>query len=141
MDAVDLQNDIFHIYGWSETNNMKFNKFELLCFGKNRDLKKATLYVSPESELIEEKQTVRDLGVKLSADTTFKDHVSNIIASAKRMPSWLLRTFATRERIPMLTLYKSLVRPLLQYSSPLWSPIAKGDIQRLEARNTTLFHS
>ena len=32
----------------------------------------------------------------------------------------------------MLTLYKSLIRPLLEYSSPLWSPIAKGDIQRLE---------
>ena len=134
MDAVDLQNDIFHIYGWSETNNMKFNslKFELLRFGKNRDLKKATSYVSPESELIEEKQSVRDLGVELSADTTFKDHISNIIASAKRMSSWVLRTFTTRERIPMLTLYKSLIRPLLEYSSPLWSPIAKGDIQRLE---------
>ena len=115
-------------------NNMKFNslKFELLRFGKNRDLKNSTSYVSPESELIEEKQTVRDLGVELSADTTFidVDHISTIIgiASAKRMSLWVLRTFITRERFPMLTLYKSLARPLLEYLSPLCSPIAKETI-------------
>ena len=32
----------------------------------------------------------------------------------------------------MMTLFKTLVRPLLEYSSPLWSPTAKGDIQKLE---------
>ena len=32
----------------------------------------------------------------------------------------------------MLTLYKSLVRPILEYCSALWAPISKGEIQRLE---------
>ena len=32
----------------------------------------------------------------------------------------------------MMTLYKSLVRPILEYASVLWSPTAKGDIQRIE---------
>ncbi len=134
MDAVDLQNDLFQIYGWSEQNNMKFNslKFEALRYGRNKELKELTSYVSPEWQVIEEKTCVRDLGVLMSTDTTFKEHINKIISSAKRMSAWVLRTFTTRERTPMLTLYKSLVRPLLEYLSALWSPILKGDIQRLE---------
>ena len=97
-----------------------------------KGLKESTAYVSPEWQVIEEKKTVRDLGVALSSDTSFKDHVNNIISSAKNMSAWVLRTFNTREKTPMLTLYKILVRPILEYSSALWSPILKGDIQRLE---------
>ena len=37
LDAFDLQNDLFRIYGWSQENNMCFNsiKFELLRYGRN----------------------------------------------------------------------------------------------------------
>ena len=48
------------------------------------------------------------------------------------MASWILRTFQARDPTTMLTLYKSLVRPILEYSSVLWTPIKKGEIQRLE---------
>ena len=32
----------------------------------------------------------------------------------------------------MLTLYKSLVRPILEYFSPVWSPFLRKDIDKLE---------
>ena len=38
----------------------------------------------------------------------------------------------TREVIPMLTLWKSLVQCKLDYCSQLWSPARKGDIQAIE---------
>ena len=68
----------------------------------------------------------------MSADNTFKVHIANIAESAKKMASWVLRTFETRERTPMMTLYKTLVRPLLEYSSPLWTPTSKEEIKKLE---------
>ena len=51
------------------------------------------------------------------------------------MASWILRTFQARDPttiLTILTLYKSLVRPILEYSSVLWTPIQKGEIQILE---------
>ena len=33
----------------------------------------------------------------------------------------------------MMTLYKSLVRPILEYCCPLWSPIKKAEIKKLES--------
>ena len=48
------------------------------------------------------------------------------------MTSWILRTFKTRDSLPMLTLWKSLVIPILEYCSVLWSPSTVGNIQRLE---------
>ena len=134
MDASNLQNDLFQIYHWSNMNNMKFNslKFELLRYGKDKDLKENTSYVTPDWDVIEQKETVKDLGVSMSADNTFKVHIANIAESAKKMASWVLRTFETRERTPMMTLYKTLVRPLLEYSSPLWTPTSKEEIKKLE---------
>ena len=53
--------------------------------------------------------------------------------SAKRMSAWVFRTFKTREKLPpLITLYKSLIQPLVEYASALWSPIDKGSIEALE---------
>ena len=68
----------------------------------------------------------------MSSNCTFRVHINNIVESAKKMSSWILRTFRTRDPTTMLTLYKTLVRPILEYSSVLWAPLAKGEIQRLE---------
>jgi len=134
LDAADLQNDLFRIYQWSENNNMQFNavKFELIRYGKNTKLKESTSYVAPNWDLLKEKEHVKDLGITMSNDCSFKVHINNTIESAKRISLWILRTFRTREITPMLTLYKSLVRPILEYCSALWAPVSKGEIQRLE---------
>ena len=46
--------------------------------------------------------------------------------------SWILRTFKSRSTDLMLTTWKSLVLPILDYCSQLWCPSKKGDIQLLE---------
>ena len=48
------------------------------------------------------------------------------------MAGWVLGVFRDRSARTMLTLLKTLVRPKLEYCSPLWSPCTPGDIQRLE---------
>ena len=52
--------------------------------------------------------------------------------SAKTRASWALRTFKCRSPTAMLTLWKSLILPKLEYCSQLWCPVKKGAILQLE---------
>ena len=68
----------------------------------------------------------------MSADCSFKQHIDNMCQSAKNMCSWILRTFQSRSPDVMLTLWKSMVLPILDYCSQLWSPTKVGEIQQIE---------
>ena len=48
--------------------------------------------------------------------------VDEVVSSARAMSGWALRTFKTRERFPMITVWNTIIRPSLDYCSPLWSP-------------------
>ena len=133
-DVANIQDDLQTIYDWTEISNMTFNetKFELLRYGTNDLLKVNTEYISPSGKVIDAKQEVKDLGIHMTDDASFDYHITQIAEKAKHMTSWILRTFKTRESLPMLTLWKSLVIPILEYCSVLWSPSTVGNIQRLE---------
>ena len=132
-DTEALQEDLTTVYNWASVNNMKFNdiKFELLRYGTNNNIKQSTSYTSSNDNEIPEKQKVRDLGVVMTNDGKFKTHINETIQNAKKISSWILRTFKSCSPTPMLTLWKSLVLPKLEYCSQLWSPWQK-DIQNLE---------
>lgn len=92
----------------------------------------AHVYTAQDETSIATKEHVRDLGVTLSSDGTFSMHIINVTKKARGQVGWILRTFKTRDSLSMLTLYKSLVLPLLEYCCQLWSPWKVGDKQLLE---------
>lgn len=50
---------------------------------------------------------------------------------------WILRAFHTRRESPMLTLYRSLVIPLLEYCCQLWHPWRPHEAKALEGVQRT----
>ena len=68
----------------------------------------------------------------MSNDCSFQQHISNICVSARNMCAWILRTFQSRSQELMLTTWTSLVLPILDYCSQLWSPSKVGQIQEIE---------
>ena len=57
---------------------MKFNgsKFEVIRYGNNSEIKESTVYFTPNlAEVVDEKDSLRDLRVKLSSNIKFPDHV------------------------------------------------------------------
>ena len=78
------------------------------------------------------KDSVKDLGVTMGAEASFRKHIKSVVETANSQCGWILRTFRTRAITPMLTLWKSMVLCKLDYCSQLWCPSEKGDIQLLE---------
>ena len=114
-DCSALQSDLNLIYSWAEEVNMKFNseKFECLRYFSNQDNAPNFQYLAPDGKPIEVKTNLRDLGVQLSSDLSFKIHIENTATAASKLVGWGLRTFWGRGRAVMLTLLKTIVQPKL----------------------------
>ena len=133
-DCEALQEDLDRVYSWADNVGMIFNasKFELLRFWLDRDEAPDILYMSPDGGPIEEKESLRDLGVTISTDLTFSAQIDKVVQAGSCMAGWALRTFRGRGRLLMLTILRSLIQPRLDYCSQLWSPRDQGSINRLE---------
>lgn len=142
-DIERLQTDLNTVFQWARENNMQFNedKFQLMRYGENQEIKENTTYTTESAMQISRKIDVTDLGVIMSENMSFKVHNQAKAAAAKKLSGWILRTFKTREAGPMLTLFKSLVIPRLEYCSALTSPAMAGDINDLESvQRSFTFH-
>ena len=133
-DINVLQSELHIVYSWAGMNNLQFNntKFELIQYGKDQNLKSEANYLTVSNQCITKKDIITDLGVLMSDDATFKPHVTDVVNSAKKLVSWIYRSFKTRSATAMLTLWKSMILPKLEYCSQLWSPFSKGEIMKLE---------
>ncbi|KAG0722155.1 hypothetical protein GWK47_045036 [Chionoecetes opilio] len=110
---------------------MSFNeeKFEMLRHGQNHYIKEATKLYTEGGQEISIQPHVKCLGVHISEDCSFHHHIAETVRKAIGMAGWVLRTFTTRETLTMLTLWKTLIQPLLDYCSQLCSPHKRVDIQ------------
>ena len=134
-DVENLQCELNKLDSWAKNNNMEFNKkkFQVLRYGANEDLKNETSYFSGNfEEIIERYETIRDLGVELSDDGAFDDHLEKVCKKARQKSGWLFRTFYSRKTLFLRQMFKSLVQPHLDYCSQLWSPMEGPQMEKME---------
>ena len=74
----------------------------------------------------------RDLGVIITNDLKVEAQCSAACVKANRMLGLIKRTLVNRSPRILTTLYKSLVRPHLEYSTAAWSPHYVKDREMLE---------
>ena len=118
VDCSQLQSDLQSLYCWADSVNMTFNssKFEWVRY-EGSGPGQAFKYQSPDHLDIELKDNLRDLGVRLSSDLTFHLHIEKVVTTASQMVGWGMRTFRSRNSYLLLTMFKSLVQPHLDYCS------------------------
>ena len=74
----------------------------------------------------------KDLGVQMSYDLKWTSHITGAVKKANRMVGLIKHTFTYMNKEMFLVLYKTLVRPLLEYCPQVWSPYLNKDINILE---------
>ena len=134
-DCSTLQADLRVIYDWASRVNMHFNgdKFECLRLWPNPSLAPDFDYVGPDGATIEVKDSLKDLGIYLSSDLSFKLQVEKVVTSASKLAGWGLRTFRRRGSATMRSIWRSLVQPKLDYCSQFWSPGDQDSINKIES--------
>ena len=77
--------------------------------------------------------SVKYLGLQIRSDLSWSTHVANLCIRARRLIGLLYRWFGKHaDPATLLQLYKSFIRPHLEYCSIVWSPYLLGDIESLE---------
>ena len=141
-DVAKLQKDLNHVVQWSSDNNMALHqdKFEYMShsYGDAKLLKHLPFnsefyqYTTPNGTTMSPKDVIRDLGVHVSSDLSWGPQINNITDGGRKMCSWILSAFETRDELTLMTLYKSLVRSKLEFCCPLWHTNKTEDIVKLE---------
>ena len=75
--------------------------------------------------------SVKDLGITISHDLSWTSHVVEVVNKANKVLGLIKRTIGSADKNVFSTLYKSLVRPILEYASPVWGPFLVKDVVHL----------
>ena len=71
----------------------------------------------------------RDLGVIIQNDLKCTQKCINVVNTANKVLGMIRRSFMCKDREIILQLYKSLVRPHLEYCVQAWRPHLQKDIE------------
>ena len=91
--------------------------------------------------MLAESEFEKDLGIHVDNKLNFKEHVQRTTAKANRIVGVIRRTFDFLSEQIFVLLFKSLVRPILEYGNAAWQPCQKSlcqDIENVQRRATKL---
>lgn len=122
-DCLALQNDIDALLVWCDDNGMRVNsgKCKIISFTRNSTLRLHQYTIG--TTLLERVQSICDLGVTIDSKLRFNKHISTITAKAWSVLGFIRRHASEFTDIYALkTLFCALVRSILEYAAPVWTP-------------------
>ena len=135
-DYNGLQTDIDAIQDCISTNYLTMNPHKckyLICSRKIHP------HLPPSGLLLggvtlDQVESYRYLGVLVSSRLTWSDHIEHICAKARKLVGMLYRQFYSwADSNTLLLIYRTCIRPHLEYACQLWDPFLNKGMQSLEA--------
>ena len=138
-DISVIQEDINKILNWSKIWQLPLNADKCKCIHYGKHNPNHTYHIG-NCELAND-DTEKDVGVIFDMTLNFRIHIRKMIAKANSRIGMIKRSFSKLKIPGFKLLYKSLVRPILEYCSSIWYPLFKGDaldIEKVQRRATKL---
>jgi ribonucleases P/MRP protein subunit RPP40 len=129
-EAKVLKKDLERLYKWSEDWNMLFNvdKCGVMHVGK----KNGEFEYEMGGRKLRTTEEEKDLGVKIHKSLKPSKQCIEAATKANKILGFIRRTVISRDKNIILNLYKTLVRPHLEYCAQAWSPYLQKDKEVLE---------
>jgi len=133
-DSWDIQEDLTRLREWSNKWLLDFNieKCKVMHLGHKLP---TSYYISSKDGTVSKLAEVdeeKDLGVILTNDLKPGRQCREAAQKAMNVLRTIKRHFTRLDKAAFLILYKSYVRPLIEYSIQTWSPSLRKDINCLE---------
>ena len=121
---LSLQNDVNLLSNWSDTWQLGFNADKCKVMHLSNKNPKVSYSIPSKNEhvTITEVEEEKDLGVIFDTDMKFDRHINNVVSRANRILMIIRRTFKYLDEKTFVSLYKSMVRPILEYANSVWHP-------------------
>lgn len=141
--VVLLQRNITNAEGWADVWRMFFHnkKCHHMHIGNQDTAAKYEMTQGEEKIEIERVKSEKDLGVIMDNKLNFREHITKKVNIANRNLGIIFRTFTFLDKDMFLNLYKSIVRPHIEYATQVWSPMYKKDkilLENVQRRATRL---
>ena len=135
LDFFLLQLDVDAICNWISLNYLTLNirKCCYMIFTRKRFTTLPTTPLMVNNLALAKVDSFKYLGVNLSANLSWSEHVNCIAMKTRRLVGLLYRRFyCYLDSHVMVKLYITFIRPHLEYACTVWSSYLQKDIQALE---------
>ena len=122
-DRKILQNDIDRMVEWSNTWMLKFHpdKCKVMKLGSKINKDQMVNYKMGAQDL-DFSDMEKDLGVHIDNKLSFESHINTVVNKANRTMAIVRKTYDYMDATTFGLIFKGLVRPILEYAAPVWSP-------------------
>ncbi|BES94119.1 Retrotransposon protein [Nesidiocoris tenuis] len=132
-DAALLQNSLDKLLAWCGVNSFFLNRSKCFVISFLKTQNPISFPYILDGEALQRKDQARDLGVLFDSRLLFPDHVGMVAGRAMRALGFLKRCTREFTNVAAIThLYLTMVRPIMEYASVVWSPYYEVHKQELE---------
>jgi len=85
-----------------------------------------------QTRKLKEVTSEKDLGIYIQNDLKFDQHLSHTVNRGNKLVGMIKRAFSFLNEETLLVLYKTLIRPIMDYGNTVWFPTLKKDIRAVE---------
>lgn len=132
-DCVEFQRDLDRFSDYCSFNKLYLSLPKCLSITFTKKINIIQYNYRLAYSVINKVSNLRDLGVQLDSKLHLDIHVENIVNKAYQMFGFVMRASRDFHRpSTFLHLYKSIIRPQLEYAVPIWNPYYTKYIEIIE---------
>jgi len=130
----EIQEDIIRLDNWAKEWQLTFNakKCKVMYVGKKNPCHEYKMEQEGVQIELERTRVEKDLGVHIDDQLKFSDHTEIQVNKANKLLGLIRRSYTYLDKDCITTLYKTLIRPLLEYGHCITYPRFEKDRKLVE---------
>ena len=131
-DQEDIQSDLDALQQWGDAWGMRFNAKKCHIMRISRSTRPLSKFYSLCNTIISEVNCAKYLGINITSDLQWSNHISGISSQANSSLGFIWRNLRSCPQKLKEVAYISMVRYVMEYSAIIWDPHLRKDIDLLE---------